>query len=269
MVILITGSTDGIGKAAALELTKLNHKVIIHGRNKEKCKDTEKFIEKETGKQPAGYVYGDLSEITEIHNIAKQVKDKFSDINVLVNNAGVFMGSRVLNKDKIEYTFMINYLAVYLLTGLLLDILAKNSPSRIINVASMAHSSSLDFNNLQGENGYDGYTAYGYSKLADIMFTFALHDKLKNSEKYKDITVNCLHPGVISTKLLHSGWGIGGASVKSGAERIVYMTGDEVKDISGKYFFDMRISEPAEFAYNKEAQYKLMAISEKLTNFKY
>lgn len=121
----------------------------------------------------------------------------------------------------------------------------------------MAHSSTLDFENLNAEKFYDPYTAYGYSKLEDIMFTFELDERLKNKGLDKYFTVNTLHPGVISTKLLHAGWGFGGESTKNAARRLFYMLSDNLESVSGKYFHDMEIRKPASFEYKKNAREKL------------
>ncbi len=268
MSILITGSTDGIGKETAFKLAYRGEKVIIHGKDEEKCIKVMENIKSKSNNSEVYYICSDLSEVDNIYLMSEKILNKFSDLNILINNAGVFKSMREVNSKGIELTFMINYLAVYLLTGLLLRLLYKNKKSRVINVASMAHSSYLDFNNINGED-YDGYTAYSFSKLEDIMFTFYLALKLEENNIYPDITVNCLHPGVISTKLLHSGWGMGGAPASEAADRILCMLSDEVKDINGKYFFNKRVSSPANFAYNKDAQEKLWKISEELTGFKY
>ncbi len=200
--------------------------------------------------------------------MAKEIEDRFADLKVLINNAGVFEQSKRLSKDGYEMTFAVNHLAHFALTLLVLPLLSKNQPSRIISVSSMAHSYDIDFSNLQGEKGYSGYTAYSYSKLANILFTFELAERLKNLGL--NITVNCLHPGVIGTKLLRKGWGIGGGSVEEGARMSVYLAeSDDVSNITGEYFRDMRVSSPAEVAYDREVRKKLWEISEKLTSVKF
>lgn len=282
--ILITGSTDGIGKETALRLASLDHNIILHGKNEIKLKSTFNFIVSKTGNKNIDYIIADLSEINNINNIIPELKlieKKFGKIDTLYNNAGVFMVNKKVNSKGIEFTFMINYLAVFYITYKLFPLLLgsakerikkKNQKfykSRIINVASMAHADKLDFENLNAEKFYDPYTAYSYSKLEDIMFTYELNDKLVENSFNNLITVNCLHPGVISTKLLHSGWGFGGSSVSEGAKRLVYMLNKDLENISGKYFYDMKVSEPADFANKKNAREKLWLLSEKYLNIKF
>ncbi len=259
--VLVTGSTDGIGKETAKELLVKGAKVIVHGRDKSRVKDTVNEL-KNIGE--ADGVLADFASLDDVKLMADNVKKRFNDLAVLINNAGTFEPKKMLSKDGYELTFAVNHLAPFALTLFLLPLLVKNQPARIINVSSMAHSSSLDFSNLLGEKGYDGYSAYSYSKLANILFTFELDERLKKHGF--NISVNCLHPGVIATKLLQRGWGFGGGSLKSGAETSVYLAvSEEVENISGKYFSNRRIVEPSSVAYNKEVREKLWRLSEELT----
>ena len=261
--ILVTGSTDGIGKQTALELLKRGAKVLIHGKDLKKLEKTKKEFSKYG---EVKYYKADFSSFKDIKRMADEILENESELKVLINNAGIFSHKRILSEDGYELTFAVNHLAPFYLTYLLLPLLKKSSPSRIINVSSMAHSSSIDFSNLQGERGYSGYEAYSLSKLANILFTFELAEKLKDY----DITVNCLHPGVINTKLLREGWGFGGGSVVEGAKTSVYLaSSSEVSNITGKYFSNQRVSEPASIAYDKEIRKKLWEISEKLTGIEF
>lgn len=263
--ILITGSTDGIGKQAALELATAGHKVIIHGRQEARCQATADWISRQS-RSRVEWVVGDFSSLQQVRQMAGEINRRFQHLNVLVNNAGVYEPQRRLSEDGYEMTFAVNHLAHFLLTGLLLNLLFDHSPARIVTVSSMAHASHLDFDNLQGETSYSGYGAYALSKLANILFTFELARRLEG----KPVQANCLHPGVISTKLLHAGWGVGGADVSQGAQMLVYLaTSSEVENISGQYFSDYRITEPAPVARNEQAAKKLWQISEQLTGFRY
>ncbi len=260
--ILITGSTDGIGRQTALELAHSGHKVIIHGRNPERVKTVFNEIQKATGNDGLDYVVADLSSHEEVRKMAETIKSKFSVLDVLINNAGVFRSNRELSKDEFEMTFAVNHLAHFLLTNLLLDTIKKADNGRIVTVSSMAHSSDIDFDNLQGEKFFDGYTAYAYSKLCNILFTFHLAEKLTGS----NVTANCLHPGVISTKLLHAGWGMGGGSLKQGAETSVYLaTSSDVGNVTGKYFVSKRPANPAAISYDSEVRKRLWDISLNMT----
>ncbi len=265
-IILISGSTDGIGKQTALMIAGEGHRVIIHGRNRQRCRETVREIRSLTANEAVEMICGDLSSLADIHRMSEELHQKYERLDVLINNAGVFEKKRRLTADGLEMTFAVNHLAVFLLTGLTLDLLKHSVPSRIVVVSSMAHAASIDFNNLQGEQGYSGYAAYSLSKLANILFTFELARRLNKNE----ITVNCLHPGVIRTKLLQAGWGNGGASTAEGAKTSVYLAlSPQVEGVSGKYFSGLSESRPAGIAYNEEVGKKLWRISEELCRFQY
>jgi len=181
---------------------------------------------------------------------------------VLINNAGVYETRHRTSEDGFEMTFAVNHLAPFLLTYLLLDLLKKAAPSRIINVSSIAHASSMDFENLQGEKHYGGYEAYALSKLCNILFTYKLARLLEGS----GVTANCLHPGTISTKLLKAGWGVGGSPVTQGSVTSAYLaTAPELEGVTGKYFMDKKQKESSRISYDQKIQKKLWLISEQLT----
>ena len=264
--VLITGSTDGIGKEIARQLAQKGWRVILHGRSEQRCRKAQKEIKKTTDNLNMDYVCADLTHLADIRKMARQVKERFGALNVLINNAGIFESQQKFSSDGIELTFAVNHLAYFLLSGLLLDILKQNTPARIVNVSSMAHASQFDFENIRGQKHYSGYEAYAQSKLANILFTFHLAEKLKDS----GITVNCLHPGVISTKLLQAGWGMGGASVKQGAATSIYLASSpRVENLTGKYFSDSQISKCADVATDRTTQEHLWRLSEALCNYVY
>ena len=181
---------------------------------------------------------------------------------MLINNAGVFENEKIFTSDGYEMTFGVNHLAHFLLTILLLDLIKSSAPSRIINVSSMAHSGNeFDLENLNSEKSFSSYNAYAISKAANILFTYKLAKDLEGT----GVTVNALHPGVISTKLLHKGWGIGGASLESGAATSVYLaSSDEVEGVTGKYFSNKRRSRSSSLTHDEELQQKLWDISYKM-----
>jgi NAD(P)-dependent dehydrogenase (short-subunit alcohol dehydrogenase family) len=183
-----------------------------------------------------------------------------SGIDVLVNNAGVYLRQRRVTKDGYEATFQINHLSHFLLTSLLLPSLAEGS--RILNVSSMAHArGSLDFDDLMSERGYSAYGAYSQSKLANILFTREL------ARRQAKATANALHPGVVGTKLLTEGFGFGGSeSLEEGAATSVYLaTSDEVKGVTGKYFSHGREARPNPSALDDPAAQRLWDVSARLT----
>ncbi|VAX17945.1 hypothetical protein MNBD_IGNAVI01-2854 [hydrothermal vent metagenome] len=261
-IILITGATDGIGKQTAIELAKFGAKIIVHGRNNEKCIKTVAEITDKTGNSDIDHLSADLTSLAQVKEMADKVKSKYERLDVLINNAGVFENEKTFTFDGYEITFAVNHLAHFLLTILLLDLIKKSAPSRIINVSSMAHSGNeFDLENLNSEKSFSSYNAYSISKAANILFTYKLAEDLKDA----GVTVNALHPGVISTKLLHKGWAIGGDNLESGAATSVYLaSSEEVEGVTRKYFSNKRQSHSSSLTHDKELQEKLWDISYKM-----
>ena len=166
--VLITGSTDGIGKQTAIDLAEMGAHVIVHGRNEDKASLVAEKVKQKSGGANIEYVVGDLSSLEQIRKMSKDIHARFDKIDVLINNAGVYMTEREISHDGFELTFAINHLSYFLLTGLLLNLIKNSDYARIINVASMAHGQELDFDNLNGESYYDVYDAYSLSKLSNI-----------------------------------------------------------------------------------------------------
>lgn len=261
--VLVTGSTDGIGKATAMELARRGAKVLIHGRNPEKGRAVLEEIRKRTGNETLEFFEADLSSQRQVRRLASEVIESRDKLHVLINNAGTFLPQRQLTEDGLEITFAVNYLAPFLLTHELLDLLKKSSPSRIITVASIAHwNARVDWNNLQGERRYDGFDAYALSKLGDILFTYALARRLQGT----GVTANCLHPGVIRTKLLRAGFGnYPGAMPEEGARTSVYLaTSPDVENVSGRYFERCRPARSSPQSYDMELQERFWQVSERL-----
>lgn len=253
--ILITGSTDGIGKQTALELASNGNHIIIHGRSEKRALEALNEIKSSSKNSSLDFVVADFSSTEEIERMAQEIKSKYSSLDVLINNAGVFLNKRMTNEKGIELTFMINHLAHFYLTYLLFDLLKKSNDARIINVSSVAHESAdFDENDFMLEKDYSGYRAYANSKLYNLWFTYALHRRLENS----NVKVYALHPGVISTKLLYAGFRISGSPLSVGAETPVYLaTSDEVKTLSGKYFVKKKVTKSSKLSYDERLQEKL------------
>jgi NAD(P)-dependent dehydrogenase (short-subunit alcohol dehydrogenase family) len=264
--ILITGSTDGIGEQAALELVKLGAHVLIHGRNKKKAELTIKKIENETSLHNMSPVYAELGSFDQINEMVNTISNKYEKLDVLINNAGLIKPERSVTQEGLETTFAVNYVAPFLLTNLLIDLLKKANSSRIVNVASQVQINHLDFDNLQYEVGYTQVKAYALSKTCLIMFTYLLAEKLKNS----NITVNCLHPGVINTKILEEAWGAIGASVEVGAKTLIYAAiAPELENVTGKYLKDNKLVRSKDITYNKKLQTKLWQQTEEIIGKKF
>jgi len=259
-IVLVTGSTDGIGKQTALELARMGASVIVHGRNAQKARAVRDEIARATGNDQLDFVAADLASLAEVRAMAAAVKAKAPRLDILINNAGVIISQRTLTVDGLEATLAINHFSHFLLTNLLLD--ATPAPARIVHVSSQVHrNGQIDFDNLQGERDYNGRMAYCHSKLANVLFSHELAARLAG----KGVTSNSLHPGVISTKLLHGGFGGGGDSLELGAETPVYLAASpEVEGITGEYFTRKRIAETHPAAHDIALRQKLWQISEQL-----
>lgn len=259
--ILITGATDGIGKQTAIDLIKMGHKVIIHGRNIQKVKAAADEIENIAGLYPEDYFYADLSLLNEVRDMAMAISSKYKIIDVLINNAGIYQNHFEKSNEGIELTFAVNHLSHFLLTLHLLPSIMASTDGRLINVSSMAHSSSIDLEKINSESNFSAYGSYSHSKICNILFTNYL---AKLAKEY--FTVNALHPGVISTKLLFKGFGMSGESLKKGAETSVYLaSSSEVKNTTGKYFVKCKQSHPAPISNDERLQQALWDMSMKLT----
>jgi NAD(P)-dependent dehydrogenase (short-subunit alcohol dehydrogenase family) len=266
--ILVTGSTDGIGLATAKRLFIMGHRVLIHGRSEERAKLAVGQVLVHGGADPKKdtnrvlSVWGDLSVMSEVVELAYQVQKQAPDLDVLINNAGVYANELHLTKDGFELTFCVNHLAPFLLTHHLLETLKSRPSARIVNVASIAHQrAQLDFDNLKGEKHFDGYEAYSASKLCNVLFTRALAAILKNTH----VTANCLHPGVIDTKLLRAGFNIQADTVDRGIETSVKLAVDpSVEKTTGGYFVNSKMSYASRLGQDDNLAVKLWKKSEDL-----
>jgi NAD(P)-dependent dehydrogenase (short-subunit alcohol dehydrogenase family) len=194
-ICLVTGGTNGIGKATAQALAQLGATVVIVGRNASKTAQLVEEIRAASGNENVGSLLADLSSQQEVRQLADEFKSKYSRLHVLLNNAGAVFMQRQRSVDGIEMTFALNHLAYFRLTDLLLDTIKASAPARIINVSSNAHASGrIEFDNLQGERGYSP-RVYENSKLANLLFTMELARRLEGS----GVTVNALHPGFVAT----------------------------------------------------------------------
>ncbi len=259
--ILVTGSTDGIGKQTALELSAQGARVIVHGRSEERAAQTAAEIASTTGKD-VDFVTGDYASLAQVRVMANALLEKAARLDVLVNNAGTYMGERRLTEDGYEMTWQINHLAPYLLTSLLLDRLKASKPARVITVASMTHAyARLEYDNLQGEKEYKGTRAYSLAKLGNVMATFYLAEKMAGS----GVTFNCLHPGVVDTKLLRASYNIAGISPADGARTSVYLASSpEVEGVTGKYFDECKEIAPSLISLDSAERQRFMDVTNKM-----
>jgi NAD(P)-dependent dehydrogenase (short-subunit alcohol dehydrogenase family) len=250
--ILVTGSTDGLGRRVAAELAAGGARVLVHGRDAAKVEDAAAEVGAEAG------LVADLAELEQVHRLAAEA----GELDTLVNNAGVIEPERRESADGHELTFAVNYLSHFLLTGLLLPSLRE--PGRIVNVASSGQI-ALDFEDLMVERGYDGYTAYAKSKLAQVMFTVSLAERLAD----RDITVNALHPATLmDTKMVLERLGGPETSVEEGVRAVLRLVADpELDGVSGRFFDGTRESAAHGQAGDPEARRRLWEESERLTGW--
>lgn len=261
--ILVTGSTDGIGKHTALDLARIGARVLLHGRDPKKGGGVQEEIAQETSSDQLELFIADLASQRQVRMLAANIKERHESLDVLINNAGTFQADRMLTEDGLETTFAVNYLAPFLLTRELLNMLKESAPSRIINVASIAHwNAKIDWNNMLGEQWYDGFQAYALSKLGIVLFTYELAERLKGS----GVTVNCLHPGVVKTKLLRAGFGdLPGSTPEKGARTSIYLASSpDLENVSGKYFENCRPARSSPLSYDKTLQEEFWRLSENL-----
>lgn len=262
--ILVTGSTDGIGRATATALARQGHRVLVHGRDRGKGRAVLREIGREAAGATPDLFIADLSSLEGVRALAAGVKDRYEHLDALVNNAGVYMPERVLTGDGLEMTFAVNLAAPFLLSHLLMPLLEAGAPARIVNVASSAHfdADTLDWDNLQGEEQYGGWEAYSRSKLGVILFTYALARKLDPGQ----VTVNCLHPGVICTRLLYSAFpDYPCEPPEAGARTPVYLaTSPEVAGVTGGYFDGMKVARSSGISHDRDLQDRLFGYLEKV-----
>jgi len=272
--ILITGATSGIGRESALALAKMGANITFIARNKLKAENLLTDINKISNGQNS-FIIADLSSQEDIKTASEKYIDKNISLDVLLNNAGLINFKRNETIDGFEETFAINHLAYFSLTNLLLDKIKESNSARIVNVSSAAHQfvKRMNFNDIHSKNSYKPFQVYGYTKLANILFTKKLSSILE-SEK---ITVNSLHPGVVGTsfgqnnsnnfnKVLSFIAKPFMRTSEKGAETSIYLcSSPDVSDISGQYFYNFKVAKTSKWAQSKEDADKLWDLSEKMT----
>jgi NAD(P)-dependent dehydrogenase (short-subunit alcohol dehydrogenase family) len=266
--VLVTGATDGLGRRVAGELAGAGATVLVHGRDRGRLQRTLEEIRDATGNERLRSYLADFSSLDEVRRLAEAVEGEEPRLDVLVNNAGIGAGARgdrerALSLDGFELRFQVNYLAGFLLTRLLLPLLRRSAPARIVNVAS-AGQSPLDFDDLMLERRYDGRRAYGQSKLAQVMFTFELAERLDPAE----VTVNVLHPAsLMNTKMVFESFGSAMTTVEEGAEATLRLAlSPELDRVTGRYFDGLREALANAQAYDPDARRQLWQRSEELTS---
>ena len=246
--VVITGATSGIGLETARQLAADGARIVLVARNPQKAEATREEILSLGAGTTCDIILGDLSLMADVRRVAAAIDERYSHIDVLINNAGLYLAQRVETQEGFETTFAVNHLAPFLLTRLLWDKLAAAGSARVINVTSGAHFvGRLDWDDLQGARRYSPIRAYSAAKLANIMFTYEL---VRRTGK-RGITVNCLHPGMVATNFAQDKGGLLGIlaavfsvfllSARKGAETTIYLASSpDVGEITGSYFYQSR-----------------------------
>lgn len=275
---VITGATSGLGKYTAIDLAKKNYNIIAVGRSKEKGKVLLAELKEINPNVELFYYTANFSSINDTKKTANEILNNHKSIDVLINNAGGIFSNFDLTEDGYEQTIATNHLGYFVFTLKLLPILNKNE-GRIVNVASGSHyKCSLDFDSFTQNKGYFILKAYGQSKLANIMFTYSLVDKLADT----NIKINCLNPGKVKTDIggkakswLHQfAWWFNsrtqGISIDEGIRTHVFLaTSNEAATINGKYYNNMKLEKTNPESYDKALQDKLWKWSEEATGLKW
>lgn len=294
---LVTGATAGIGEVTALELARRGARVVIVGRNRQRCEATVASIRRETGNPAVEFIAADLSSHAEVQRVAREFLERHDRLDVLVNNAGALFALRQESVDGIEMTLSLNHVACFLLTNLLLDTLKKSAPARIVNVSSRAHEDvkGFDFDDPQAKNGprsrrygrsefaslmysltmpwaHPGFEQYAQSKLANLLFTYELARRLEGT----GVTVNALHPGFVATRFTNGNGTLGwfmrlwsrlfGISAAEGAKTSIYLAcTPEVAEVTGQYFVKEKPVLSSSASRDANAAERLWRLSEEWT----
>lgn len=271
-VCVVTGANSGIGKATAERLAELGATVVMVCRSRERGEGALGEIKRKSGSSDVELLIADFASLESVRSLAREYLGSHGSLHVLVNNAGVAKVRRAVTGDGFETTFQVDYLSQYLLTNLLLGVLEKSAPSRVVLVSSVSHfGGHLDFDDLQTEKGYGVMKAYSRAKLAQVLFTYELARRLQGT----GVMVNCLHPGAVATNI----WGrpLGPLSFlmkvnrlflispEKGAETPVYLASSpDVAGVTGKYFDEKRERRSSTESYDQELARRLWDVSARL-----
>jgi NAD(P)-dependent dehydrogenase (short-subunit alcohol dehydrogenase family) len=272
-IVLITGGTSGIGKAAATALAAMGAEVVVTGRNRGRGEAALAEIRRASGSEKVSLMIADLAVQAEVRKLADNFRERHDRLDVLVNNAGLIQSKRKETPDGIELTLAVNHLAPFLLTNLLLDLLEKSAPSRVITVSSEARRhAEIDFDDLQSERRYRAFPVYGMTKKANILFTYELAERLEGT----GVVANCVHPGGVNTNfgddnrspgiLLFRAFKPFMRTPEQGADTVIYLASSpEAAEMNGMYLTDREEVSPAE-PRDAAAQKRLWEVSTSLTN---
>ena len=271
--VLITGANAGIGLTTSVGLAKLGARVLMVSRDEGRGRKAHQLVKEKSGNSDVNLLISDLSDQDSIRKLAREVKEGFGELHVLLNNAAVIPRRREVTGDGFERQFAVNHLAYFLLTGLLIELLKANSPARIVNVSSQVHAGAvINFEDLHSERTYTRTKVYGRTKLANILFTHELARRLEGT----GVTTNCLHPGIVATNLLADAGGLPrklkavtriiSVDAEAGARTSVYLaSSEEVEGVSGRYFVKERPVDSSPESYDEAVARRLWDVSCEMT----
>ncbi len=275
-ICLVTGATSGLGRAAAFAFAGMGATLIVVGRDKEKTENLLNELRGVSGNSRIEHIIADLEQQESITRLAEEFMSRHDSLHVLINNAAGYFAKREETKDGYERTFALNHLGYFLLTNLLLDVIKKSEPARIVNVSSDAHRTikEMNWDDLQFKKKWPllGWNVYSQSKLANIYFTYELARRLKDTE----VTANCIHPGFVRSGLAkNNGWyakiivsllAIAAKTPEKAAETVVWAANSkEMEGVSGKYLRRLQIVSSSDISYDEEAAGRLWSTSCELT----
>jgi retinol dehydrogenase 14 len=271
--VLVTGATNGIGKAAALELARMGARVALVARDPKRGQATLEEIQKATGNAHLELYIADLSKQADVRRLAEEFSAKHQTLDVLLNNAGGVFDTRLETADGLEMTFALNHLAYFLLTNLLLETLKRTPNARIVNVSSAAQGMGrINFDDLQSQR-YSSFGVYAMTKLANVVFTYSLARRLEGTS----VTVNALHPGTVATgfgdnsqsgfmRFVYGAMKRFSTTPEQGADTAVWLASSpDVAGKTGGYYEKRQLKKSHPSSYDQTVQDRLWLESAKLT----
>ena len=276
-ICLVTGANSGIGMATALGLAQMGATVVMVCKDRTKGEAAQNEVKAKSGNDSVDLLLADLSSQQSIRQLAEDFKQRYTQLHVLINNAGVYNLSRRETVDGLEMTFAVNLLAPFLLTNLLLDVIKASAPARIVNVSSDSHEAGyINLEDLQSKKNYRAMRTYGQSKLALVLFSYELARRLQGT----GVTVNCLHPGFVATNIAQGNLpplaraavkfilSFFGTSPEEGAKTSIYLASSpDVEGVTGKYFVKNVPKRSTPISYDESLQQQLWEESAKLVHW--
>ena len=270
--VVATGATSGIGEEAVLALARMGARIVFVARDGKRAEATLAKLERVAPGLGHSAHLADLSSMTETRRVGRLIAENEPRVDVLVNNAGAMFANRRVTAEGLELTFALNHMAYFLLTAALVEPLAAASPARVVSTSSVAHQGMrLDFSDLQSAKNYNGWRAYGRSKLANILFTREAARRLASV----GVTANCFHPGFVASRFgsASGGWTSRllplarafAITPKRGADTLVYLASSpKAATVNGAYLVKRKAVQPSAAARNDAAAKALWAASESL-----